>query len=71
MMKKIHKSKTIWTNVLLFALLFIPELDHAFFEAMGLDEKLTTSIVAIMTKILVILNIIFRFETNQKIAYPK
>ena len=70
-MKKIHKSKTIWTNALLFALLFIPELDHTFFEAVGLDEKLTMAVVAILTKVLVILNIIFRFETNQKIAYPK
>lgn len=70
-MKKIHKSKTVWTNVLLFALLFIPELDHAFFEAMGLNEKITMGIVAILTKLLVILNIIFRFETNQKLEYPK
>ena len=71
MMKKIHKSKTIWTNVLLFALLFIPELDHAFFEAMGLNEKITMGVVAILTKLLVILNIMFRFETNQKLQYPK
>jgi hypothetical protein len=70
-MKKIHKSKTVWTNVLLFALLFIPELDHAFFEALGLNEKITMGIVAILTKLLVILNIVFRFETNQKLEYPK
>jgi hypothetical protein len=70
-MKKIHKSKTVWTNVLLFALLFIPELDHAFFEALGINEKLTMGIVAILTKLLVILNIVFRFETNQKLEYPK
>ena len=70
-MKKIHKSKTVWTNVLLFALLFIPELDHAFFEALGINEKITMGIVAILTKLLVILNIVFRFETNQKLEYPK
>ena len=70
-MKKIHKSKTVWTNVLLFALLFIPELDHAFFEALGLNEQITMGIVAILTKLLVILNIVFRFETNQKLEYPK
>ena len=70
-MKKIHKSKTVWTNVLLFALLFIPELDHAFFEALGLNEKITMGVVAILTKLLVILNIVFRFETNQKLEYPK
>lgn len=70
-MKKIRHSKTIWTNVLLFALLFIPELDASFFEALGMDAKLTTSVVAILTKVLVILNILFRFETNQKLEYPK
>lgn len=70
-MKKIHRSKTIWTNVLLFALLFIPELDASFFEAMGLDAAITNSIVALLTKLLVVLNILFRFETNQKLEYPK
>lgn len=70
-MKKMHKSKTVWTNILLFALLFIPELDHAFFEALGLNEKVTMTIVAVLTKLLVVLNIIFRFETNQKLEYPK
>jgi len=71
MMKKIHKSKIIWTNVLLFFLLFIPELDHDFFKALGINEELTIIIVAILTKVLVILNIVFRFETNQKLQYPK
>ena len=70
-MKKIHKSKIIWTNVLLFFLLFIPELDHDFFKALGINEELTIIIVAILTKVLVILNIVFRFETNQKLEYPK
>ena len=70
-MKKIHKSKIIWTNVLLFFLLFIPELDHDFFKALGINEELTIIIVAILTKVLVILNIVFRFETNQKLQYPK
>ena len=70
-MKKISKSKTIWTNVILFALLFIPELNHDFFKAVGLNEQITITIVAILTKVLVILNIIFRFETNQKLEYPK
>lgn len=70
-MKKIHKSKTIWANVLLFLLLFIPELDHAFFESLGVDEKLTIAIVSILTKLIVILNILIRFETNQKLQYPK
>lgn len=69
-MKKAHKSKTIWTNIALFLLLFVPELDHAFFEALGLDEKITVTIVAILAKALVVLNILFRLNTKEKIQYP-
>lgn len=69
-MKKMHKSKTVWTNVILFLLLFVPELDHAFFEALGLDEKITVTIVALLTKALVVLNILFRLNTKEKIQYP-
>lgn len=70
-MKRIHKSKTIWNNVILFLLLFIPELDHAFFEALGLNEPAILAVVAVMTKVMVILNILMRFETNEKLKYPK
>lgn len=70
-MKKIRHSKTIWSNVILFTLLLIPELDHEFFKAMGLNERIVIMIVAILSKILVLLNILFRFETNQKLQYPK
>jgi len=70
-MKKIHSSKTIWSNILLFALLFVPELNHDFFRSVGLNEKTTIVVVAYLTKILVVLNILLRFNTNKKLEYPK